>query len=199
MISLYASPINRPPVGARAEARRQVPGLSQPPDRPSRQPSPACRRRPRRLLLPQPVTLPMWCEVSDSRIPAREQGLGAAIVCSSLFPSRPERGIRAARRGRVRQATAGAWLLLCQAGLAEGFDQRADGNSRVHFCHRWRSRAHFCNRSWTRPSQHAVAEAWAPGVAADTSTPGSRVAGWPRDCSARASHLWPFSCPPPLP
>lgn len=93
VISLCAFPINRPPVGARAEARRQVPGLSQPPDRPSRQPIPACRRRPRRLLLPQPVTLPMWCEVSDSRIPAREEGLRAAIVCSSLSPSRPGTGL----------------------------------------------------------------------------------------------------------
>lgn len=92
VISLCASPINRPAAGARAEARRQVPGLSQPPDRPSRQPIPACRRRLRRLLLPQPVTLPMWCEVSDSRIPAREQGLGAAIVCSNLSPSCPGSG-----------------------------------------------------------------------------------------------------------
>lgn len=123
--------------------------------------------------------------------------------CGQRGEGEGERGGESERRGGAGSgrppATAGAWLLLCQAGLAEGFDQRADGNSRVHFCHRWRSRAHFLDRSWTRPSQRAVAEAWAPGVAADTSTPGSRVAGWPRDCSARASHLWPFSCPPLLP
>ena len=96
MISLRASPINRPPVGAQAEAGRQVPGLSQPPDRPSRQPIPACRRRPRRLLLPQLVTLPtrgreetQWVRserVSKRlRSPGRAQGLGGCILQQPLF------------------------------------------------------------------------------------------------------------------
>lgn len=87
MISLRAFPINAPPVGARAEAGRQVPGLSQPPDRPSRPPVPACRRRPHRC---SPACHPPAAEGSE-RVPAargvRRDPEPGPPAAASLYPA----------------------------------------------------------------------------------------------------------------